>query len=167
MAHLRACILYFMDISEQCGSSVSEQLSLFENIRPLFANKPLVVVVNKIDILSIKEAPADVQEALKKLEASGVVVMEMSNVNEVGVIAVRNAACDALLETRVEAKLKSNKANDILNRLHVATPISRDDKKREPFIPPTALARRKVRQPVKLKGRAMITPDQLPDTTPK
>lgn len=39
MAHLRAAILYVMDLSEQCGHTVTEQLSLFENIRPLFANR--------------------------------------------------------------------------------------------------------------------------------
>lgn len=50
MAHLRACVLFFIDLSEQCGYSVKEQISLFHSIKPLFANKPVVVVVNKIDV---------------------------------------------------------------------------------------------------------------------
>lgn len=29
LAHLRACILYFLDISEQCGHGLDEQVSLF------------------------------------------------------------------------------------------------------------------------------------------
>jgi nucleolar GTP-binding protein len=37
-----------MDPSEQCGHTVAEQMSLFDNIRPLFTNKPLVIVVNKV-----------------------------------------------------------------------------------------------------------------------
>ncbi len=50
MAHLRACVLFFIDLSEQCGYSVKDQISLFHSIKPLFANKPVVIVVNKIDV---------------------------------------------------------------------------------------------------------------------
>lgn len=39
LAHLRSAVLYVMDVSEQCGHTLSEQLELFNNIRPLFANK--------------------------------------------------------------------------------------------------------------------------------
>lgn len=39
LAHLRAAVLYFLDVSEQCGHSLEEQLSLFNSIKPLFANK--------------------------------------------------------------------------------------------------------------------------------
>lgn len=39
LAHLRAAILYVMDVSEQCGHTLQEQLELFNSIRPLFANK--------------------------------------------------------------------------------------------------------------------------------
>lgn len=39
LAHLRAAVLYVMDVSEQCGHTLQQQLELFNNIRPLFANK--------------------------------------------------------------------------------------------------------------------------------
>lgn len=39
LAHLRAAVLYVMDVSEQCGHTLEEQLELFNNIRPLFASK--------------------------------------------------------------------------------------------------------------------------------
>lgn len=39
LAHLRAAVLYVMDVSEQCGHSLEEQVELFVNIKPLFANK--------------------------------------------------------------------------------------------------------------------------------
>jgi len=45
------------------------------------------------------------------------------------------------LAARVETKMKSKKVNDILNRLHLATPTPRDDKPRPAFIP-EALATR-------------------------
>src|SRR5277367_272367 len=37
LAHLRACILFFIDISETCGYSISQQVALFNSIRPLFS----------------------------------------------------------------------------------------------------------------------------------
>ena len=30
LAHLRACVLYFLDPSEECGHTLEQQLSLFE-----------------------------------------------------------------------------------------------------------------------------------------
>lgn len=35
------------------------QVSLFQNIKPLFANKPLIVVINKTDILKVEDLPED------------------------------------------------------------------------------------------------------------
>lgn len=167
MAHLRAAILYVMDLSEQCGHTVTEQLSLFENIRPLFANKPLTIVCNKSDIIDLANASADTKVAFEKLEADGVEIMEMSTLTEAGVIDVKTRACDKLLEARIETKLRSGKINDVLHRLHVAMPVARDEKKREPFIPSAAASRRKVKQPIKLKNRGMISEEMKPYTGPK
>lgn len=129
LAHLRACILFVMDASEQCGHSIEEQLKLFRDIKPLFTNKPIMVVVNKADVIRVSELPAEKQawfEELKKEE--NVSLMEMSTVTEEGVSEVRNEACEMLLAYRVEAKMKGKKVNSVLNRLHVAEPVARDAK---------------------------------------
>lgn len=42
-------------------------------------------------------------------------------------------ACDRLLAHRVETKMKGNKVNEVLNRLHLAMPNKRDDKVRLAF----------------------------------
>ncbi|WAR04944.1 NOG1-like protein [Mya arenaria] len=68
LAHLRAAVLYVMDVSEQCGHSIEQQVSLFNNIKPLFANKPLMVAVNKIDVLKIEDLPQDKQDLFKGFE---------------------------------------------------------------------------------------------------
>lgn len=44
LAHLRAAILYFIDVSEQCGHSIAEQVKLYESIKPLFTNKVNIFV---------------------------------------------------------------------------------------------------------------------------
>lgn len=139
LAHLRACILYVMDASEQCGYSIEDQFKLFNDIKPLFANKPIVVVVNKIDQKKIEDLTPEQQQLFADLKQDkNIPVKEMSTIQEEGVIEVRNEACDMLLSYRVEHKVRAKKTNSILNRLHVAVPQPRDDRDRQPFIPEAA-----------------------------
>lgn len=135
LAHLRAAVLYLMDPSEQCGYSLADQVSLFNSIRPLFANKPLLCVANKIDIMPLERLPPESQALLKQLEEEHVAVLYMSTVSEQGVAEVKSRACDLLLAHRVEAKLSSRKASDIVSRLHLAQPRQRDTLERPPCIP--------------------------------
>lgn len=127
-----------MDISEQCSYSIEQQIELFENIKPLFTNKPLIVALNKIDIISPDEIREDAKAALAELEKDGVVVVPMSTLTEDGITEVKVQACDMLLAQRVEVKMKGKKLPDVLNRLHVAVPTPRDSTERTPFIPPGA-----------------------------
>lgn len=62
LAHLRACILFFMDFSGQCGYSVTQQVSLLKSIAPLFTGKPVIVVFNKCDICTIDDIDAKEHE---------------------------------------------------------------------------------------------------------
>ncbi|XP_021563348.1 nucleolar GTP-binding protein 1 [Carlito syrichta] len=143
LAHLRAAVLYVMDLSEQCGHGLKEQLELFQNIRPLFINKPLIVVANKCDVKRIAELSEDDQKIFIDLQAEGFPVIETSTLTEEGVIQVKTEACDRLLAHRVETKMRGNKVNEVLNRLHLAVPNKRDDKERPPFIPEGVVARKK------------------------
>ncbi|XP_039609510.1 nucleolar GTP-binding protein 1 [Polypterus senegalus] len=143
LAHLRAAVLYIMDVSEQCGHSLEEQMELFKNIRPLFANKPLIIVANKCDVKRIEELSEENQKLFKDFEEEGISVIETSTLTEEGVMKVKTEACDKLLSYRVETKMKGRKVNDVLNRLHLAVPSKRDNKERPPFIPEGALLRRK------------------------
>ncbi|XP_033020801.1 nucleolar GTP-binding protein 1 isoform X1 [Lacerta agilis] len=143
LAHLRSAVLYVMDISEQCGHSLEEQLELFSNIKPLFVNKPLIIVANKCDVKRISELSEENQKMFADLEADGLPVIETSTLTEEGVIQVKTEACDRLLAHRVDTKMKGNKVHDVLNRLHLAIPSKRDNKERPPFIPEGALLRKK------------------------
>ncbi|XP_043489384.1 nucleolar GTP-binding protein 1 [Polistes fuscatus] len=143
LAHLRAAVLYFFDISEQCGHSLEEQAKLFESIKPLFANKPLLIVMNKVDVTRLDELPIEKREILKPLEAdTNVPILEMSTLTDFGVIDVKNQACDRLLAFRVDQKIKTKKVEGILNRLHVAQPVPRDQKVRAPCIPESVLLKK-------------------------
>ncbi|GCC27071.1 GTP-binding protein 4 isoform X1 [Chiloscyllium punctatum] len=144
LAHLRAAVLYVMDVSEQCGHSVEAQLELFKNIQPLFANKPLIIVANKCDVKKMDELTEEQKKSFADLMAEGIIVTETSTLTEEGIIKVKTEACDSLLAYRVDSKMKGKKVNDLLNRLHLAVPSKRDEKERLPWIPEGASKRRKM-----------------------
>lgn len=133
IAHLRAAILYFMDLSEQCGYSVKAQCALFRSIKPLFAKKICFIVINKIDVTRPEDLDAETQADLQSLLKSGEVEMVQASCNtQEGVQAVKNAACEKLIAERVATKLKAGQTSsgaagsrltDIMTRIHVARPM--------------------------------------------
>ncbi|OZJ06222.1 hypothetical protein BZG36_00767 [Bifiguratus adelaidae] len=136
MAHLRSCILFFMDLSEACGYSVADQVTLFQSIKPLFANKPIILVINKIDVMKPEDLKPEDQQLLKDIIAQDNIQMcTMSCYSEEGVMDVRNAACEKLLAARVELKMRSQKLNDVVNKIHLAEPMARDEIRRPAVVP--------------------------------
>lgn len=135
LAHLRAAVLYVMDPSEQCGYSIEQQIELFNNIKPLFVNKPLLICTNKVDVIRLEDLPTEKAEQFKVFEESGIPILSMSTLTEEGVMDVKIQACEKLLQYRIDTKIKGKKVNDVMNRLHVAMPAKRDNKERPPCIP--------------------------------
>ena len=138
IAHLRSAILYFMDLSEQCGYSVSAQISLFNSIKPLFANKLVCIVINKTDITKPQDLDPELQQELQNLttQNANTELLQLSCITNEGVQDVKNVVCDRLIADRVAAKLKAGQASqpanvseptgrlgDLLGRIHVARPL--------------------------------------------
>lgn len=144
LAHLRACVLFFVDPSEQCGYSMEKQLALFKSIMPLFSNKPLIVVANKTDLgweESLGDSGRELLESFTADSDGRATIMKMSTHEESGVVEVKNFACEKLLEARVESKVRGKKVQNVLNRLHLAQPKT-VSQNRKPNIPASVLAKR-------------------------
>jgi|UniRef100_A0A2N9GM11 nucleolar GTP-binding protein len=154
LAHLRAAVLFFLDISGSCGYTVAQQAALFHSIKSLFMNKPLIIVCNKADLQSLEGISEEERKLVMEMKAEAMktvigqggeptndqgVLLTMSTLTDEGVIAVKNAACERLLDQRVELKMKSKKINDFSNRFRVAIPKTRDQKERPPCIPQAVL----------------------------
>jgi nucleolar GTP-binding protein len=151
IAHLRSAIMYFMDLSEQCGYTVSAQIALFKSIKPLFSNKLVFVVVNKIDVTRPEDLEPELQAELQSILKSGEVEMlQLSCNTQEGVQEVKNAACERLIAERVNQKLKAGTNNsgniggrlaDVMSRIHVAQPMG--GQTLETFIPEGVKDRKK------------------------
>ena len=151
IAHLRSAILYFMDLSEQCGYTVQAQIQLFQSIKPLFANKLVFIVINKIDVMRPEDLDAETKAKLDAILKPGdVELLQLSCTTTEGVTEVKNAACERLIADRVAQKLKAgtntsgtigSRLGDVLTRIHVAQPL--DGVLRESYIPDAVKALRK------------------------
>ncbi|KAL6861876.1 hypothetical protein ACP4OV_017576 [Aristida adscensionis] len=155
LAHLRAAVLFFLDISGSCGYTIAQQAALFHSIKSLFMNKPLVIVCNKTDLQPLEGLSEEDMKLVMEMKAEAMktiaqagdpneegVLLTMSTLTDDGVMAVKNAACERLLEQRVDQKMKSKKMVDCLNRFHVALPKPRDNKERPVCIPQAVLEAR-------------------------
>jgi len=142
LAHLRACVVCVLDITEQCGYSLKQQCELFNNIKPLFTNKPIIVALNKVDTKRPEDLSPEEKALLEETFAQqNIVVVPMSTLTKEGVTEVTNTACDALLAHRIEQKMSGNKVENILNRLHVAQPKA-SQVVRPAYIPEAVLLKR-------------------------
>lgn len=98
------------------------------------------------------QMPADNQKLLQEfLDEYKIPMLLTSTVTEDGITAVKEKACNLLLAQRVEMKMKGKQVSNIMNRLHVATPRPRDNKKRDVSIPQEVLERRSQQQPQEME----------------
>ena len=162
LAHLRSAIIYMLDISEQCGKNIEDQLHLFRSLMPLFANKPVVVVANKTDVVSMEELESEKREAInaaiedlakqQKAAETGEyslplpVLMTASTLTGDGLMAVRAKACDELIAIKMESRMnkQTESGADASEKLahaslafgiHVAFPQKRDQVNRPVCVP--------------------------------
>lgn len=66
------------------------QVALYESIRPLFANKPVLIGLNKVDIIKRGDLKPEKMELLKGLEENSSSIFELSTVTQEGVMDFRN-----------------------------------------------------------------------------
>jgi nucleolar GTP-binding protein len=145
LAHIKSTVLFVIDISEHCGWTIKQQVALFDSIKPLFKGKPLLVLLNKTDIRSVRDLPptdkALIENLPKSVEGQTVEVLQTSCMTKDGVDAARKKACELLLAQRVETKVKTGKAEGLEGRIHITKVKPRAD--RPPVMPPNAKSKRR------------------------
>jgi len=129
LAHLRAAILYFIDVSEECGYSIEMQLGLFRSLSPLFEGKPVVFVLSKSDVRRMSDLDAERQQKILSV-VQGCPVVEISSVAEINVDFAKNTACEHLLTQRVEVKMQEQRMEEFRKMLEIRRPAEDPEHKR-------------------------------------
>jgi len=107
LAHLNACVLFFIDVSEKCGYTVDQQIKLFESVQALFTNKPLGIIITKTDLKPWEALPPEHQQRIQQIaQEFKAFLTSISNANLQGVMECRNQACEQLKAFRQQVKTK-------------------------------------------------------------
>ena len=123
-------------------------MHLYENIKPLFKNKPLLIVLNKIDLVKMNDLQKDKKAELEKwLNTNGFKYTEMSALEKDGTERVKEMACELLIALREQQNIDSisggNKVlkheESVLRGVYVAQPKPRDNVERKPVSPPKGI----------------------------
>merc|ERR1719226_311074 len=68
LAHLPAAVLFFVDVSEMCGYPLATQVALFHSIKPLFRNRPLLIILNKTDLRKLDQLSPEERKLLDSMK---------------------------------------------------------------------------------------------------
>jgi nucleolar GTP-binding protein len=153
LAHLKACILFFIDISETGGYAIEEQVSLFQSIKALFVKKPFVIVMTKVDLKKFEELTPEHQELLLSLaNEHDTTLINLSNQTGQGVADVKETACRLLINFRKDMQTEHipsktiKREEEFLRGIYVALPKgSRTGMAKPPCIPEEIIQNGRIR----------------------
>ena len=141
LAHIPATILFFLDVSETCGYSIEQQVALFHSIKPLFRNKPLLVILNKTDAKPVESLSSEHKKLIETMKIEeNVSFLSTSCLTSIGIDEAKNTACELLLQQRVESKIAQHKDTQIASRIHVTNVAV--SAARPPCIPQSVIQKR-------------------------
>ncbi|CRG93708.1 nucleolar GTP-binding protein 1, putative [Plasmodium gallinaceum] len=140
LAHINGVILFIIDISEECGISIKEQVNLFYSIKSLFTNKSIVIGFNKIDKVNVDNLSVDNKLLIKQIVdniTSPIKFCPFSTLTGVGVEEAKIAACDLLKNDQASSILLDQESllNNKLNEKKI-------NLNRAPYIPDSVIQER-------------------------
>ncbi|SOV74669.1 nucleolar GTP-binding protein 1, putative [Plasmodium sp. gorilla clade G3] len=145
LAHINGVILFIIDISEECGLTIKEQIYLLYSIKSVFSNKSIVIGFNKIDKCNMDSLSIDNKLLIKQIldnVKNPIKFSSFSTLTGVGVEQAKITACDLLKNDQAESilldqeqLLKTTKLGETKNNLN-----------RTPFIPESVIRERKLLQ---------------------
>ena len=113
-------------------------MSLFTSIKPLFKNKPLVIVLNKTDLKPYSAVSQDDKTLIENMvKENNTYLIQMSNESGDGISDMKSSACDILTEFRFANKKKTERAigDNVLDKIYVAQPTGRGERTSKVNVP--------------------------------
>ena len=162
MVHLRAAIVFMLDISGTCGYTIEQQVNLFHSLNEIFSNRPVTVVLTKCDIVDPETLSVEDKKLIDSLQAPNVEFRTMSSITGQGVDEVKQSVCERLRQMRINAKRTSNRLGKVEAQLHIAKPAV----PLEPNIPPSVFNPTGLNRPTakQLEEEAGGAGSYVPDT---
>ncbi|CXH83302.1 nucleolar GTP-binding protein 1, putative [Plasmodium berghei] len=164
LAHINGVILFIIDISEECGMTIKEQINLLYSIKSLFSNKSIVIGLNKIDKGSLDNVSIENKLLIKKIVddiKKTVKFCSFSTLTGVGVEEAKIAACELLKLDQC-----SNILLDEQNIINKKLAANRAVVNRTPFIPESVIIekkKKKLEQGVNPEIQGKISDNTLTD----
>jgi nucleolar GTP-binding protein len=122
MVHLRAAVVFMLDISGTCGYTIADQVNLFHSLTEIFSNRPVTVVLAKSDIVHPDNLDPSDKALIDSLVAPNVELHMMSTISGEGVGEVKESVCRRIRAMRVQAKRSSDKLLKVESQLTIAKP---------------------------------------------
>lgn len=122
MVHLRAAVVFMLDVSGTCGYTIEQQVSLFHSLHEIFNNRPVTVVMTKTDLINPDTLSQDQKDLINSMMLPNVQLKMMSSITGDGVDEVKESVCQGLREMRVESKRTSEKMAKVESQLYIAKP---------------------------------------------
>ncbi|VTZ66299.1 nucleolar GTP-binding protein 1, putative [Plasmodium chabaudi chabaudi] len=159
LAHINGVILFIIDISEECGMTIKDQINLLYSIKSLFSNKSIVIGLNKIDKGSLDSVSVENKLLIKQIVDDikrTVKFCSFSTLTGVGVEEAKFAACELLRSEQVSDILLDEQ--NIINKKLASIRPAAD---RVPFIPESVIIakKKKLEQEKQLKEQATMHPE--------
>jgi nucleolar GTP-binding protein len=162
MVHLRAAVIFMLDISGSSGYTIEQQVALFHSLNEIFSNRPVTVVMAKCDLVDPENLDPSDKALIDSMAAPNVALMAMSAVTGVGVAEVKESVCARLRAMRLESKRTPEKLMKVEAQLTIAKPPVTYD----PIIPPSVFAPQGLGRPTlrELEEEAGGAGQFVPDT---
>ncbi|PFH37896.1 putative nucleolar GTP-binding protein 1 [Besnoitia besnoiti] len=167
LTHIQSVVVFMLDISEECGYTIQNQVSLFQSLLVLFKNKPILVVLNKTDKVRLADLAPATQELIRTMGRDRTVeFVEASTLTGAGVDDAKNKACEILLKQRVEQKQLASVSGrpgapaSLQEQLDGKLFVTKVQNPRQPFIPQSVLDAQKEREQEEADG-AMQRPRRM------
>lgn len=110
LEHTGSLVLFVMDYSEECGTSLSEQNNLLDEVKNLLNKKEIIVIETKADLLNIDEKEWN---EYKSLETN----LDLSDISSKDLVFLRNELTNNILvSTKEDLGLKVIKSL-IINKI--------------------------------------------------
>lgn len=100
LAHIPSVILFFIDTSHTCGYSITDQINLYHNLKPLLQNKTVIVLsksdISEFDLNLEYEADSENQQLKEFLKDKCTISISTKEQNNIEIL--KNLACDMIIE---------------------------------------------------------------------